>query len=138
MSNTSSYRIINTDNQLSIEYKNLYSIDGKIYYFSLTDIVLPLVNKFTDSYGWAPIVKVFLNEKDIEDYLFLFQVKQEVQLSVIGDNLWYGNIGHALFDGFYPLYLALVKFGYIDDKFVLISSDWDNKKTMSYDIVTKF
>ena len=138
MSNTSSYRIVNTDNQLSIEYKNLYSIDGQIYYFSLTDIVLPLVNKFTDCYGWSPIVKVFLNEKEIEDYLFLFQVKQEIQLSVIGDNLWYGNIGHALFDGFYPLYLALVKFGYINDEFVLLSSDWDNKKTMSYDIITKF
>lgn len=138
MSNLSSYRIINTDNQLSIEYKNLYSIDGQIYYFSLININLPFVNKFTDSYGWAPIVKVFTNEQEIEDYLFLFQIKEEILLSVIGDNLWYGNIGHALFDGLYPLYLALVKFGYINDEFVLLSSDWSNKQTMSYHIITKF
>ena len=138
MSKLSSYKTADTQDQLSVEYKNLYSIDGVIYYFSLTNEKLPLVNKFTDSYRWVPVVKVFNNEEEIENYLSKFENKKEVELSTLGDNLWYGNIGHALFDGFYPLYLALVKFGYIDDEFILLSSDWNNKQTMSYDIITKF
>ena len=138
MNKLSSYKTIDTQDQLSVEYKNLYSIEGVIYYFSLKSENLPLVNKFTDSYKWAPIVKVFNNEEEIESYLFKFQNKQEIELSTLGDNLWYGNIGHALWDGLYPLYLALIKFGYVDNLFTLLSSDWDNKQTMSYDIITKF
>ena len=138
MSKLSSYRTIDTQDQLSVEYKNLYSIEGVIYYFSLINEILPLVNKFTDSYSWAPIVKTFSNEEEIENYLSNFQNKQELELSILGDNLWYGNIGHALFDGLYPLYLALIKFGYCNNSFTLLSSDWDNKKVMAYDIISRF
>lgn len=138
MSNKSTYRTIDHSSQLSIEYKNIYAIDGVIYYFTLSHENLPLVNKFTDSYGWAPQVKVFSSEEEITAYLSLFKNKEQITLSTLGDNLWYGNIGHALWDGLYPLYLALVKFGYKDDSFTLLSSPWDNKQTMAYDIITKF
>lgn len=138
MSKLSSYKTIDTINQLSIEYKNLYSIDGVIYYFTLANENLPLVNKFTDLYKWAPVVKVFNSEEEIDNYLSSFNSIQNVELATLGDNLWYGNIGHALFDGLYPLYLALVKFGYKDSSFTLLSSDWDNKQAMAYDIITKF
>lgn len=134
----SSYKTIDKDSQLSIEYKNLYSIEGIIYYFSLSNETLPIVNKFTDSYGWVPVLKTFNNEEEIKKYIDSFESKNEIELSTLGDNLWYGNIGHALWDGLYPLYLALIKFGYIEDSFVLLSSDWDNKLTMSYDVITRF
>ncbi len=138
MSNLSTYKTIDTSEQLSIEYKNLYSINGVIYYFSTSVESLPYVNKFTDSYSWAPQLKVFNNEEEINSYLLSFKNKQEIHLSTLGDNLWYGNIGHALWDGLYPLYVALIKFGYKDAPFTLLTSPWDNKKSMAYDIITKF
>lgn len=138
MNNLSSYKTADADDQLSVEYKNLYAIEGTIYYFTLTEEKLPAVNKFTDSYKWAPVVKVFANKQEIENYLAEYTNKEEIELSTLGDNLWYGNIGHALWDGVYPLYLALVKFGYADSPFTLLSSDWDNKKSIAYDVITRF
>jgi hypothetical protein len=132
---------ITTDDQehLSIKYENLYSIDGTITYLT-TDSTTnpPHVTKFMNMYGWRPTIKIFDTEEQIQEYLNTFENKQEVELSVIGDNLWYGNIGHSLFDSLYPVYLALVKFGYKDSPFVWLVSDWSNKQTMSYDVVTKF
>ena len=132
---------ITTDDQehLSVKYENLYSIDGAITYLT-TDSTTnpPHVTKFMNMYGWRPTIKIFDTEEQIQEYLNTFENKQEVELSVIGDNLWYGNIGHSLFDSLYPVYLALVKFGYQDSPFVWLVSDWSNKQTMSYDVVTKF
>jgi hypothetical protein len=132
---------ITTDDQehLSIKYENLYSIDGAITYLT-TDSTTnpPHVTKFMNMYGWRPTIKIFDTEEQIQEYLNTFENKQEVELSVIGDNLWYGNIGHSLFDSLYPVYLALVKFGYKDSPFIWLVSDWSNKQTMSYDVVTKF
>jgi hypothetical protein len=132
---------ITTDDQehLSVKYENLYSINGAITYLT-TDPTTnpPHVTKFMNMYGWRPTIKIFDTEEQIQEYLNTFENKQEVELSVIGDNLWYGNIGHSLFDSLYPVYLALVKFGYKDSPFVWLVSDWSNKQTMSYDVVTKF
>ena len=132
---------ITTDDQehLSIKYENLYSINGAITYLT-TDSTTnpPHVTKFMNMYGWRPTIKIFDTEEQIQEYLNTFENKQEVELSVIGDNLWYGNIGHSLFDSLYPVYLALVKFGHKDSPFVWLVSDWSNKQTMSYDVVTKF
>jgi hypothetical protein len=132
---------ITTDDQehLSVKYENLYSINGAITYLT-TDPTTnpPHVTKFMNMYGWRPEIRVFDTEEQIQEYLSTFENKQEVELSVIGDNLWYGNMGHALWDGFYPLYLSLLKFGYKNENFVYLTSDWHNKQIMAYDVITKF
>lgn len=138
MNRASSYTTEGDKNNLSVKYNNIYAIDGQLYYFSLSPVDLPITNKFTNAAPWKPIVKLFKNEREISEYLITFDKREEIELSVIGDNWWYGNIAHALFDGLYPIYVALVKFGYASRNFVLLSSDWDNKKTMSYDVMTKF
>jgi hypothetical protein len=132
---------ITTDDQehLSVKYENLYAINGVITYLTTdSNTNPPHVTKFMSMYHWRPEIKVFNTEEQIQEYLNTFENKQEVELSVIGDNLWYGNIGHSLFDSLYPVYLALVKFGYQDNPFVWLVSDWSNKQTMSYDVITKF
>jgi hypothetical protein len=86
---------------------------------------------------WKPEIKLFKNNKDLESFI-LENERGHITLSVVGDNIWYGNIGHALWDGLYAQYLALVKFGYIDDAFVVLSNDWPNKNTMAYDVVNRF
>jgi hypothetical protein len=132
---------ITTDDQehLSIKYENLYSINGAITYLT-TDSTInpPHVTKFMNMYGWRPEIRVFDTEGQIQEYLSTFENKQEIELSVIGDNIWYGNMGHALWDGFYPLYLSLLKFGYKNENFVYLTSDWHNKQIMAYDVITKF
>jgi hypothetical protein len=135
----SSYVTADDQEHLSIKYENLYSINGAITYITTdSNTNPPYVTKFMSMYHWRPEIKVFDTEEQIQEYLNTFENKQEVELSVIGDNLWYGNIGHSLFDSLYPVYLALVKFGYQDTPFVWLVSDWSNKQTMSYDIITKF
>jgi hypothetical protein len=91
-----------------------------------------------NTYDWRPEIKVFETEEQIEDYINTFNDIQELELSVLGDNIFYGNMGHALFDGLYPLYLALVKFGYKDESFTYLTSDWHNKQAMAYDVITRF
>jgi len=132
---------ITTDDQehLNIKYENLYSIDGVITYLT-TDPTTnpPHVNKFTNQYLWRPQIKFFENKEQIQEYLNTFENKQEVELAALGDNIWYGNIGHALWDGLYPLYVALVKFGYINEDFIVLFGDFKNKQTLAYDPAVRF
>ena len=135
----SNYTTADDQEHLSIKYENLYAINGTITYLTTDkNTNPPYVTKFMNMYRWRPEIKVFDTEEQIQEYLNTFENKQEVELSVIGDNLWYGNIGHSLFDSLYPVYLALIKFGYENSPFVWLVSDWSNKQTMSYDVVTKF
>lgn len=129
---------INTEN-ISVKYENIYAIDGELFYFTLDkNQVLPNVNKFTNTSSWQPRIKYFKDFNEIDIYINSFVNKETIELSVLGDNWWKHNIGHALFDGFYPLYLALVKFNYINNDFVLLSDTWVEKQLMAYDIITKF
>lgn len=135
----SSYKILGEEDNLSIEYKNLYSINGEIVYISLLEKEnLPYVNKFTNLYYWKPKVINFSSLEEVTNYLSLFNNRQEIDLSALGDNIWYGNIGHALFDGLYPIYLALVKFGYFDEDFTYLCSNWENKECLATEVMTTF
>ena len=132
----SSYRT--TDNDTSIEYKNLYSINGIIYFLTVNDIVLPYVKKFTISYDWRPEIMKFDSEQQLIDYVNNLQNVKPIELSVLSDNLWYGNVGHGLFDVLYPIYLSLLKFGYVDEPFTFISIEWWWRENMMYDTIKAF
>lgn len=136
---SSSYQILGSKDDLSIKYENLYSIEGNISYLTTRkDNLPPYVNKFTNQYSWRPQIKFFESEEQIKTYINSFEKKQEIALAALGDNLWYGNIGHALWDGLYPLYVALVKFGYINENFVTLFGDFKNKQTLAYDPIVHF
>jgi len=135
----SSYITADDQEYLSIKYENLYAINGVITYLTTeSNVNPPHVTKFMLMYGWRPEIKRFDAEEQIQEYLNTFKNKQTIELSVLGDNLWYGNMGHALWDGFYPLYLSLLKFGYKNESFTYLTSDWHNKQIMMYDVITTF
>jgi hypothetical protein len=135
----SSFKTVDDKDNLSIEYKNLYVINGHITYMYLKGTeVPPSVNIFTNTSQWRPILKTFDDENSLNEYISSLQITDRIELAGLGDNWWYGNIGHALFDGLYPIYLAMVKFGYADSPFTLLSDNLDNKLTMSYDIMKRF
>jgi hypothetical protein len=134
----SSYVTSGDQENLSIEYKNIYSINGDLYYLTTKDVLLPYVNKFTNQYPFRPYIKQFETENQLNSYLNTFENKEEIELAALGDNIWYGNIGHALWDGLYPLYVALVKFGYINDDFTPLFGDFQNKQTLAYHPTIQF
>jgi hypothetical protein len=128
---------ITTDNDNSIKYENLYSIKGVIYYLTLEDIKLPCVKKFTNAYDWVPTLMKFQNEEELNTYIKSLEIEY-IDLSVLADNLWYGNVGHGLFDVLYPIYLSLLKFGYQDEPFTFLSLDWSWRENMMYEVIKGF
>ena len=135
----SSFTTIDDADHLSIEYKNIYVINGMFTYLMVENMPIPLSAKtFTDTSGWIPYIKMFKDEDSLNAYVKSLRSIQRVELAALGDNWWYGNIGHALFDGLYPIYLALVKFGYAHQPFVILSDNLDNKSAMAYDVLERF
>jgi hypothetical protein len=134
----SSYKTIDDLKNTSIEYKNLYSINGIIYYLTTEKVDLPFVNKFTNVYGWKPQVKFFNSDLELRSYVENFDSISSIKLSVLSDVLWYGNPAHALFDGLYPIYLALIKFGHKDSPFSFLAGEWVSKDAFGYKIIKLF
>jgi hypothetical protein len=132
----STYR--STDNDTSVEYKNLYSINGIIYFLTVNDVELPYVKKFTVSYEWKPRIMKFGTEEQLIHYVETLSNIKSIDLSVLSDNLWYGNIGHGLFDVLYPIYLSMLKFGYIEEPFTFLSAEWSWRENMMYDTIKAF
>ena len=135
----SSYIITDDQEHLSIKYENLYYLNKKFYYFTTDkNTTVPHVYKFLNHYTWIPEIKVFESEHQIKEYLNSFENKQEVEIGIYGDTLWYGSAGHALWDGLYPLYLAAIKFGYDSTPLTLVTSEWINKKIITYEGINTF
>jgi hypothetical protein len=135
----SKYTTKGDQQNLSIKYENVYSINGEICYLTIEkNNDPPYVNKFTNQYSFRPKIVFFDTQEDIANYVNSFSNIQEIELAAIGDNLWYGNIGHALWDGLYPLYVALVKFGYIHNDFVVLFGGFQNKQTLAYEPTVRF
>lgn len=74
-------------------------------------------NKYADS--WRPTVQVFSNRSSIKAYIEkqFNHLERRTGLTVYFHALFHENLGHALFDGLYPAFLALSKFGLRDEKF---------------------
>ena len=131
----SSHSVIDSPKNTSVEYKNLYIINGQITYLAKSKIDIPNSNRFLNCDPWKPVVRI--STKESADSIAL-SIRRKIPLCIVGGNWWYGNIAHALWDGLYPAYLAGVKFGYDNDDFTYVTSEWNNKKTLSYDVVTTF
>jgi hypothetical protein len=80
----------------------------------------------------------FNSEEELITYVKNLQNIKAISLSVLADNLWYGNIGHGLFDVLYPIYLSLLKFGYVDEPFTFLSLDWGWRQNMMYNTIKAF
>lgn len=134
----STFETADDQDNLSIKYTNLYYINGQFVYLTCDKSTNPpYVNKWTNTYGWRPEIKIFDTEEDLANYVNTLTLKV-VDCALLSDNLWYGNIGHALFDGFYPVYLAAVKFGYQDKPFIYLADNWSNPRVTANQAITLF
>lgn len=135
----SSHTYVDSPENLSVKYENIYAINGKLKYLTTDKTVnlLP-VNKWLTVYKWCPEVLHFDSDVDIFNYVNDFENKQTIEVALMNDNIYYGNIGHALWDGFYPAYLAAIKFGYECEDMRYVTTDFGNKNTLAYEIMKNF
>lgn len=68
-------------------------------------------------YPWRPHMHTLPTAKDIQDYVDSKVLLEEPDLSVQFNPLFHHNIGHAIFDGLYPAYVALAALGQQERKF---------------------
>ena len=136
----STFITTDTEDELSVHYTNLYILDGSIYYFSLENIKLPIVNVWTNAYGWHPILKVFKDETELNEFIKNnFTNSININNGIYGGVIWSHNIGHGLLDGLYPSYLSMVKFDKWNELFTFITNDWEYaEKNMTQKVIESF
>jgi hypothetical protein len=136
----SSYITIDDADHLSIEFTDIYVIEGILTFLTVGAIDIPSVSKWTSSYYWKPLIKQFSSKDQLEKYMSTLTPITHIDLALYGDMTWCHNIGHGLFDGLYPMYTALVKFGYKDAPFTVLTdiNPNDGGQKMAAEITTKF
>jgi len=104
-------------------FHNLYFAQGRFVMFVLQarshgmgrDIKVMRQNKYTRA--WQPAVKKFRRLEGLAAHVARHTLEELRGLSLHFNPMFHHNIGHALFDGLYPAFLALMKFGRQDDPF---------------------
>ena len=118
------------ERHLSICYDNLYLKNGIWEYLTFDkNINPPCVGRWTYGRDWKPNIKFFDSEESLNNYVNSFTNVVDINLGVLFSALWTHNIAHGIFDGLYPIYLALVKFNYINDPFTMFTDYWNGEYT---------
>ena len=109
-----SFKCIGPSSNQSCLYKNLYYSDGTFWILSAKKITFPLPDVSLGAFilpNFNPNWRRFYAYDDLEDF-----VKYRANPIVIPNitlyfhQPWLTRIGHALFDGLYPAYVALIRF----------------------------
>lgn len=114
----------------SIKFNNVV-VSGVHVLFSGYTSSIPPITKF-------PIGGCYLSIQNLDSKSFNLEKTKQIDFACLGDNLWYGNIGHAIFDGLYPIYLSMIKFKDEDKNFTYICNGWNNTKTLSTEFLNIF
>lgn len=114
------WRCVGDPHNRSCYFRNLYYLDGNFVMLVTWDkrvnsIDVRRANKYEGS--WRPKVERFSDKGRMKDWLEKKLVIEEKGLSLYFHPLFHHNIGHAIFDGLYPAFLALVKLGLHDRPF---------------------
>lgn len=107
------YRCVGQQNNQSCLFKNLYYNNERFWIFT-TKLSLSMPNVRAGAFLQSDVdltKRYFFTTDDLERF-----IESDVRplvftnLTVYFDLPWLHNIGHALFDGLYPIYLALIRF----------------------------
>ncbi|UJR20282.1 hypothetical protein I4U23_023413 [Adineta vaga] len=95
-------------------FENLYFFHGTFVILTVKGRQLPLYTVHTcafNLYAFTPRKRVFKTYGHLERFVInLLNLKIIPSVTVYFGQLWHHNIGHALFDGLYPAYVALMRF----------------------------
>ncbi|CAF1058820.1 unnamed protein product [Adineta steineri] len=92
-----------------------------LYYFNTQFIILTIKGRYLppycvrpDAFSFWPLIlekREFANYSDLETFVrIIVDPKIIPSVTVYFSQLWHYSIGHALFDGLYPAYVALIRF----------------------------
>jgi hypothetical protein len=95
-------------------FENLYYFDSAFIILTIKGIDLPTYSVRTNAFVlWNTKVnkRVFDSYNDLENFVRnIIQPKVIPSVTLYFGQFWHHNIGHALFDGLYPAYVALIRF----------------------------
>jgi hypothetical protein len=95
-------------------YKNLYYIDNAFMILTVKGRFLPPYSIRTNAFAFwetTPNKRVFDTYFDLQKFVrTVIYPKVIPSVTLHFGQYWHYNIGHALFDGLYPAYLALIRF----------------------------
>ena len=95
-------------------YKNLYYVNNTFMILTVKGRHLPLYSVRTDAFMLQAITpeKLQFDTYSLLEKFVRNIVNPEIfpSVTVYFGQIWHNNIGHALFDGLYPAYIALIRF----------------------------
>ncbi|CAF4450192.1 unnamed protein product, partial [Rotaria sp. Silwood2] len=95
-------------------YYNLYYVDGSFMILTVKGNYLPPYSVRTDAFilsHMTPNKRIFDSYSDLEKFVrTAIDTRIIPYVTVHFSQPWHDNIGHALFDGLYPAYVALIRF----------------------------
>jgi len=111
------WRCVGESHNRSCVFRNLYFSEGDYRMFltyeqTLGDISLRRANKYEGT--WVPRPQRFQSSQAIADHVASKLLLEEAGLSVHFNPLFPQNIGHGIFDGLYPAFVATVRLGLQD------------------------
>jgi len=123
----SQHEYFGDDDRLSVIYKDVYLTKNGVIYLTDEEKELKGVNSWTYVGGWQPNQKSSIGKPT-----------REIELATYSRFLWVGNIGHALFDGLYPIWCAFLNTGHHGEDFIPITDKFDGNNPKALEAVNKF
>lgn len=108
---------------ISCEFKNMYweAETRSWWLFALSETKLQNFEgiQWISKFGNAATINIkrFPNTAEMNQFLQEIKPKKHEGLSLIYSAIWHQNVGHALWDGLYPAYTALVQLGMPFEKY---------------------
>ncbi|CAF1607700.1 unnamed protein product, partial [Adineta ricciae] len=126
-------------------FKNLYYVNRTFWILTTKKTTFPLPSVRTGaivSSLLTPSRRRFYIYKDLEEFVQKYVQPIVIpKLTVHFDQIWLMNIGHALFDGLYPAYLALIRFSprHLQSFRILLStSGYNGNHSFSREVYDRF
>ena len=107
-------RCVGDSHNQSCLYKNLYYVDSTFWVLSVKGRNLPRLGVRIDAFvmhEFSPNMCEFETDEKLQNFIRnLADPKVIPGVTLYFTQPWHFNIGHALFDGLYPAYVALIRF----------------------------
>ena len=140
-----SWTCVDSDDKRSCRYKKLYFYSERFIILTTKDnipneqeLAVQNCNRYWDTY-WQPDIKVFDNTTEIQRYLDSKSSFRYSGLHLFFEPYAPVNVGHALFDGLYPAFVLLLKFGLSNHAFTpVINCEVKADNTNNIDIIKVF
>ncbi|CAF1317862.1 unnamed protein product [Adineta steineri] len=138
-----SIQCIGSFDKQSCLFENLYYFNSEFIILTINETQFPLYSLRINSFYLLPIE---IKQREFNSYIDLEKFVRTIIELIIFPSVtvyfiqeWHYNISHALFDGLYPAYVALIRFSprYLQP-FRILTELYDRNKCWTEDIYHRF